>query len=452
MDANNFSNGAGHLRLEAASHRYEETMESNSTIAPEKRTSVHALEATNFFLADVQTGLGPFLAAYLAGAGWNPGRVGMALTIGGILTVALQAPAGALVDQLRSKRLILVVASAVLAAGAVLLSITAAPWAVYTSQCLIGGASPFLGPTLAAITMGIVGIAYFDRQFGKNQSFNSAGNVATALLIAGVSHLFGNRAIFITAAVLTIPTVLAIRMIKGEDIDYDLARGGAMQVDNKEVPARVSVMKVLLGDRILVIFLACAFLFHFANAAMLPQLGEMLARGARATAAPFVSACIIVTQVVIMSLAPAIGRFANVHGRKPLLMVGFGVLPVRAALYTLTHNSGRLIAIQLLDGVANAIFVVVSILLVADRTRGTGRFNLVQGSLATAVGIGAALSNMFGGELIQHFSYRISFLSLGAIALFAFLLLWCGVPETLRKRNDPGDDRSSAIGSQEIPA
>src|SRR6204780_5137964 len=131
-------------------------MESSATVAPEKKKSVHALEATNFFLADVQTGLGPFLAAYLAGAGWQPGRVGMALTIGGVITVALQAPAGAIVDQLRSKRLILVLASAVLAVGALLLSITAAPWAVYTSQCLIGGAGPFLGPTLAAVTMGVV--------------------------------------------------------------------------------------------------------------------------------------------------------------------------------------------------------------------------------------------------------------------------------------------------------
>jgi MFS family permease len=421
-------------------------------IDPDKKGSIRALEATNFFLADVQTGLGPFLAAYLAGAGWEPARVGMALTIGGIITVVLQAPAGAIVDQLRSKRLILVLASAVLAVGAVLLSVTATPWAVYTSQILIGGAGPFLGPTLAAVTVGIVGVTFFDRQFGKNQSFNSAGNVACALLIAGMSHFFGNRAIFITAAVLTIPTVLAIRAINSKDIDYDLARGGAIEVEGKEVAARASGMKTLLGDRTLLVFLACAFLFHFANAAMLPQLGEMLSHGSRASAAPFMSACIIVTQVVIMCFAPAIGRFANPHGRKPLLMVGFGVLPVRALLYTLTHNACSLIAIQVLDGVANAIFVVISILVVADRTRGTGRFNLAQGSLATAVGIGAALSNTFGGELIQHFSYRISFLSLGAIAAFAFVLLWTSIPETLTNANEPDKNTSSPVTPQELPA
>jgi MFS family permease len=424
----------------------------NPTIVAEKKKSVHALEATNFFLADVQTGLGPFLAAYLAGVGWSPGRVGVALSIGGIITVLLQTPAGAVVDQLRSKRLILALASGVLALGAILLSLTAAPWAVYTSQVLIGGAGPFLGPTLAAVTMGIVGVTFFDRQFGKNQSFNSAGNVACALVIAGVSHFFGNRAIFITAAVLTIPTVLAIRAIKSTDIDYELARGGEIQMDGKRVPARAPVMKTLLRDRTLLAFLASAFLFHFANAAMLPQLGEMLSHGARASAAPFMSACIIVTQVVIMCFAPAIGRFANLHGRKPLLMVGFGVLPIRALLYTLTHNTESLIAIQVLDGVANAIFVVVAILVVADRTRATGRFNLVQGSLATAVGLGAALSTTFGGKLIQHFSYRISFLSLGAVAAVAFLLLWTAIPETLSESSNIDSDPSSPAITQEIPA
>ena len=199
---------------------------------------------------------------------------------------------------------------------------------------------------------------------------------------------------------------------------------------------------MLLGDRILLLFLLCAFFFHFANAAMLPQLGEMLSRGASATAAPFMSACIIVTQIVIMCSATAIGKFANLHGRKPLLLIGFGVLPIRAILYTLTHNTGGLIAIQILDGIANAIFGVVSILLVADRTRATGRFNLVQGGLATAVGLGAALSTTFGGKLIEHYSYRISFLALGSIAAIAFVLLWLGIPETLHQQSEIQNDSS----------
>lgn len=405
----------------------------------ERDGSLRALQATNFFLADVQTGLGPFLAAYLAGAGWEPGRVGVVLTVGGMITVILQTPAGAVVDGVRSKRLVLVVAAAVLACGAVLLSFTAAPWAVYASQILIGGAGPFLAPTLAAVTMGLVGRKLFDRQFGKNQSFNSAGNVFCALLIAGVSKLFGNRAIFIAAAILTVPTVFSVLRIRGEDIDYDLARGGRSEALPGEQRSR-SVVKTLLGDRVLLIFLVCAFLFHFANAAMLPQLGEMLSKGAMGSAAPFMSACIIVTQFIIMCSAAAIGRWANKYGRKPLLLLGFGVLPVRAFLYTVVHRKAGLVSVQLLDGVANAIFGVVSVLVIADRTHGTGRFNLVGGALATAVGLGAALSTTFGGKLIQHGSYATSFLALGGVATLAVALLWVAMPETLRNDLSTGTE------------
>jgi predicted MFS family arabinose efflux permease len=120
-------------------------------------------------------------------------------------------------------------------------------------------------------------------------------------------------------------------------------------------------------------------------------------------------------------------------GRKPLLLIGFGVLPVRGVLYSLTHVTGGLIAIQLLDGVANSIFGVVSILLVADRMRGKGHFNLAQGGLAVCVGLGAALSNTYGGMLARRFGFGWSFVGLAAVGLIGFALLWIGVPETLSR-------------------
>jgi MFS family permease len=215
--------------------------------------------------------------------------------------------------------------------------------------------------------------------------------------------------------------------IDAKQIDYARARG-AIQ---KEGKVDVEGWSALLKDRILIYFLATAFLFHLANAAMLPELGEMLSKDNLKAAAPFMSACIIVTQFVIAISAAWIGRRAAAKGRKPLLLLGFGVLPIRGVLYTLTHAVGALIAIQTLDGVANAIFGIVSILVVKDRTQGTGRFNVAAGSLATMVGIGAALSTTIGGLLIQHLGYRASFLGLGGIALLAFAVLWFAIPETL---------------------
>ena len=400
----------------------------------ETRHSIRALECLNFFLADVQTGLGPFLAAYLASSGWNPGKVGMALSLGGIVTVVLQTPAGFVVDASRHKRGILAAGVAALAIGALVLAANTRVLSVGFAQILIGGSAPFLAPTLAAITLGIVGPRYFDRQFGRNQGFNSAGNVFAALLVAAVSHILGNRAIFVTAALLAVPTWISIAAINSKQIDDALARGA--KIDRAEADSvHISGFGAVFADRVLLGLFVCACLFHLANAAMLPQLGEMLSRGNVKSAAPFMAACVIVTQVVIMLSAAWISRLADTIGRKPLLLVGFGVLPLRGLLYTLVVGIAPLIAIQILDGVANAVFGVVTMLVVADRTRGTGRFNLVQGALATVVGIGAALSTTIGGALIQHFSYRASFLGLAAIALAAFLLLWRFVPETRRSKS-----------------
>lgn len=409
--------------------------------------SLRALEASNFFLADVQTGLGPFLAAYLVASHWSPSAALYALTVGGLMTVVLQTPAGGIVDQVRRKRLIIVASSLLLGIGALLLTWKTSTVAVYSAQVLIGSAAPFLAPALAAITMGLVGQRGFDRQFGRNQSFNSAGNVAAALLALLVTRYFGDRAIFLAAACLVIPTILSTLLIKPSEIDYELARGGCERTEQGQgAPA---TLRLLARDRVLLLFLVCCFLFHFANAAMLPELGELLSRNNTKAAIAFMTACVIVTQLIISLTAAWIGMLAHRHGRRPLLLIGFGVLPLRAVLYTLTHLPGALIAIQCLDGIANAIFGVVAILVIADRMRGTGRFNLASGALATAVGAGAALSNSYGGYLIHLSGFRVSFLGLGGVALAAFLMLLFLLPET-----GPGGVGSARIDAalEENPA
>jgi MFS family permease len=306
---------------------------------PGNQRSLRSLEWLNFFLADVQTRLGPFLAAYLASSGWNPGRVGYALTFGELASVALQTPAGAVIDATRRKKAVLAAGLGVLVAGAFLLRGQLSPLRVYAAQFLIGGTGPFLGPAVAAITLGIVGAAAFDRQFGKNQAFNSAGNVFSALVVAYVSYKVGYRAIFAVAASFAIPATVSLFFVDGKQIDYARARGAIHKGGESKVQAEG--FSALLKDRVLLYFLATAFLFHLSIAAMLPELGEMLSKDNLKAAAPFMSACIIVTQMVIAVSAAWIGKRAAVKGRKPLLMLGFGVLPVRGVLYTLTHSVGR---------------------------------------------------------------------------------------------------------------
>lgn len=401
--------------------------------SPRVLRSLRALGCLFFFLADIQTGVGPFLAAYLAASGWDPGATGVALTAGGLVTVCLSPAAGAWVDASRRKRLIIALGTAAVAAGALLLVVGTCLWNVGPAQVLIGAAGAVLGPAMAAITLGIVGRQGFDRQFGKNQALNSAGNVFTALLLAGVSLWFGLRSIFLATAAFSVPVWFTLAQIDPNTIDD--AQASAASTHSQLSEGLLARFGKLCADRTLVIFFVCAFLFHLANAAMLPQLGELLAHGQKKVAAPFMSACIIVTQLVIAATATFVGKVASRFGRKPLLLIGYGVLPVRGALYALTHFAPALITIQVLDGVANSIFGVVSILVVADRMRGTGHFNLAQGALATCVGLGAAFSNTLGGMLVHAFSFNVSFLGLAGVAAVASLLLLFALPETLQRES-----------------
>jgi predicted MFS family arabinose efflux permease len=305
------------------------------TKPPSVRT-LRGLDWLNFFLADVQTGVGPFLAIYLAGYGWNEQRVGIALTVGGIAGILTQTPAGALVDHLRSKRALIAIGIAALVVGALLIALVPSFWSVMSAQVLIGGTSSVFGPAICAISLGIVGHRLFDRRQGRNQGFNSAGNVAAALSMGLLGYFVSNRSIFFFVAVCALPTILALLVIRPDEIDYEGARR-----EGRRERRQTRKASGAFQDHPLVVFLICAVMFHFANAAMLPLLGEMLAKGQGRSSMMFMSACVVTTQLVITLLASWSGRKAGSWGRKPLLLIAFGALPVRGVLYTLTHNTVR---------------------------------------------------------------------------------------------------------------
>jgi predicted MFS family arabinose efflux permease len=397
--------------------------------APSRRTLL-GLDWLNFLLADVQTGVGPFLAIYLAGYKWNEESVGLALTVGGIAGILTQTPAGALVDFLRSKRALVGVAVAALAAGALLIALFPSFWPVMGAQVLIGSTSSVFLPAICAMSLGIVGRAAFDIRQGRNQTFNSAGNVIAAVSMGLLGYFVSNRSIFFFVAAFAVPTILVLLLIRPSEIDYELARGA----NDGEKGGKAESVRLLLQDRPLVIFLVCAVMFHFANAAMLPLLGEMLAKGQGRSSMMFMSACVVTTQFVITLIASWSGREAGKWGRKPLLLIAFGVLPIRGLLYTVTSSTPLLVAIQILDGAGAGIFGVVSVLVIADLTRGTGRFNLTLGAITTAVGIGAALSQVIAGSIVHHVGFRAGFFFLAGVAAAALAILYFFMPETRNTR------------------
>ncbi|QJD78526.1 MFS transporter [Spirosoma rhododendri] len=396
--------------------------------------SLRALDAANFFLADVRDGLGPYLAIYLLTTQhWAPQDIGIAMSVMGIATVATQTPAGALVDRTRYKRLFSVVAS-LLIASAALLTISFPTYGIILGgQAAMGVAAAWFTPAVAAITLGIVGPKKLDGRVGRNETFNHAGNVFAALLAGLIGYYLSPAGIFVLLAGMSLCSSLSVWSIKESDIDHQLARGCDDDDTASESADKPSGWRAILGNRSILFFALACVLFHFANAAMLPLLGQRLAKGIDAgSSSAYMSACIIVAQVVMIPVSYWAGRLAP-SGRKRLLMIGFLVLPIRGVLYTMTSDPVLLVAIQILDGVGAGIFGVLSILVVSDLTRGSGLFNTTQGAIATAVGLGSSLSNAFAGSVVQRSSYNTAFLILAGIAVVAVGVLWAFVPETSTK-------------------
>src|SRR5262249_59426206 len=110
-------------------------------------------------------------------------------------------------------------------------------------------------------------------------------------------------------------------------------------------------------------------------------------RASRRWATTLVSGRIVVPQILVALFSPTVGRLAQRVGRRPILLIGFAALPIRALLFLVVADPRLLVAVQVLDGVCAAVFGVLVPLTIADVTRGTGRFNLAQGIVGSASGV-----------------------------------------------------------------
>lgn len=399
-------------------------------------TSLRGLDSLNFFLADVRDGMGPFLGTYLREIHhWDAGRVGMALAASQIGTVLAQTPAGALVDRIRWKRLAVALAAVAVAGGCVALYLFPVLPLVILAQAVVGAAAAIFPPAIAALTLGLVGRAMMAQRTGRNEAFNHAGNLVAAALAGIAAYVSGYGAMFFLVAGMAAASSVAVLLIREREIDHELARGAD---DGRATDHPATSLGQLFCDRRIATFAVSVVLFHLANAAMLPLVGQKSSDGMKDGAAVLMSACVIVAQLVMIPIALFASRLASSWGRKPVFLIGFGVLPVRGMLYGLSVNPAYLVGVQVLDGIGAGIFGVVSVLVVADLTKGTGRFNLTQGALATATGVGAGLSNLLAGFLVKAAGFDAGFLTLALIAAAATLFFAFFMPETM------ADDRLSS--------
>ena len=391
------------------------------------RTSLRGLDWFTFFVADIQTSFGPFIAVYLTTQKWTLADIGLVLTIGGLVGLIGQIPGGAVVDAVRSERR--AAASAVVGIGASALVL--ALWPIFivvvAARVLHAASSCVLGPAIAAISLGLVGHAAIGERLGRNARFASVGNGLSAAVMGAVGYLLSSTAVFFVSAALAIPAVASLFRIRANEIDPVRAHGGSPEPQR----ATLSVgLHLLFHNRQLLVLAGCAALFHLANATMLPLMASAVTKQMPDRATILIAACIVVPQLVVAACSPWVGRQAQVLGRKRILLIGFAALPIRGVLLAFVSDPYLLVVAQVLDGVSAAVLGVLVPLIAADVTRGTGRFNLAQGMIGTAVGIGASVSGVLTGYTADLAGSTAAFLMLTAVGAVGLTSVWALMPET----------------------
>ena len=411
-------------RLRHAAVRYREARQSLRT--PASAQSRRGLDWMNFFIADVQTGFGTFVAFYLAESGWSQSKIGVALAVGGIAGVVSQIPGGALTDAVRWKRGL--AALGILATGAAALLLAFKPnfVSVFLAQILQGATAGILTPAIGAISLGLVGRRGMSVRTGRNYRYAAAGHALTAALMGATGAYYANSGIFIAAALLCVPALIALGFIRGDEIDYARARNATAGKHAADLGRVLDLGK----NRGLLLFTGATMLFQLADASMLPLIGENLAVSIHDHAAIWMSGLVIAPQIVVALLAPWVGFHSEKRGRRPLLLLGFALEPIRALLLAFTGGYTFLLVGQVLSGITGAIIGVLTVLVITDLTAGTGRFNLAVGVVGALSGIAAALSTTATGFVFQALGPRVGYLPLAAIAAAATVVLWVFLSET----------------------
>jgi MFS family permease len=404
------------------------TTSSDAIDSSPSSTSLSGLDGVNFFLAGMQSGFGPFVAVLLANEKWTQQNIGLVLSASSLAGLLSQLPGGELLDASRSKRFLVALGGIIVAVSALAIALWPSLPVVFAALVLQGITGGFLGPAIAAISLGLVGHSALAKRLGRNQRFAATGAVTTAGLMGAIGYFLSYQAIFLASAALALPLLVTLARIRSTDIHFGRACGQP-DLDALTSPPRARRLS-LWKNHSLLTFAGCLFLFQLANASILPLAGEELAYRSGTDSSLIISALIIVPQIIVALAAPWAGRQAQSWGRRPLLLIGFGALTVRALLFAVTTNPLLLIGIQLLDGVSGSVLGVLTALIVADLTQGTGRFNLAQGFVGTLAGIGASLSTTFFGLVVETFGGAVGFVGIAGVALSTVLIVWLLMPET----------------------
>ena len=381
----------------------------------DKATRLWPLLAVNFFMADMQSGIGPFVGVFLLERGWAAGMIGTAMVIGNIAGMLIATPAGGLIDTSRYKRAWVIVPGVAVVAASSIILFWQNFWAVAASQIATSIAGAAIVPAVTGVTLGIVGQRGFNRQNGRNQAFNHAGNMVGAAASGLLGWQFGYFAVFLLAALFGAVTVACVLMIPSDSIDDRRARG----VKEDDPESQPSGLTVLLRHKPLLVLGLALAIFHLGNAAIVPLYGMSATADGKANGPGFVATIVVIAQGIMVVTSIVGMRVAEKRNYWLILLISFLILPLRGILAFFFTGWWGVVPVEILDGVGIGLQGVAVPGMVVRSLYGTGRVNLAQGAVITVQGAGAAFSPALGGWIAQWVGFSPTFLLLGALGLVA---------------------------------
>jgi MFS family permease len=385
-----------------------------------------SLDFLNLFVANIQTGFGPFIAVYLTTQGWTQTSIGIALSVGTVSAMVSQIPAGVLVDAARRKSAIAGLSLLAFSICALLFAIRPRLLSVFIAEALHGFASCALGPCIAAMSIALVGRSQLAARFGRNTRYSSAGNALGAVLMGAFGYYISSRSVFFLAAALSFPAIALMWPLRRLD-------PRARPHPNVRHDASIGTAAHVLGDRRLLIFGICEMLFTLANAALLPVASVTITEQMPATANLLIATFIMLPQIVVAAISTRVARYAQSDGRRIVMIVSMAALTLRGILFAAVPNPVFLIPIQALDGISAACNGILVPLVTADIAGDTGHYNFALGVIGFSIGIGATLSTTIAGIVADRIGEPMAILCLSAVGLAATLFTWLALPETRPK-------------------
>ena len=345
-------------------------MATSNELSADKKRAVWGLLVLSFFMADMQAGIGPFLGIFLQSHGWKSGLIGTVMTIGGVAGMLMTAPAGALIDATKRKRLYVVIPGVCTVAASAMILLSQKFWVVAVSQVATSIAGAAIGPAVTGITLGVVFQSGFNRQNGRNQAFNHGGNVAGAALSGYLGWKYGFTAVFVLAALFGVASIISVQTIPAKSIDDRAARG---MKDGSEDDSSASDFSILLKCKPLLILAAALAFFHLGNGALLPLYGLAVVAKIKGTGTGFVAMTIIVAQATMVIASLLAMRLSQKHGYWIVLLISFLSLPIRGLVAAKLITAWGVYPVQFLDGIGAGLQSVAVPGLVARVLNGTGR-------------------------------------------------------------------------------